>query len=283
MNSNLAPAILAAIVAISTMIAGGLFSYQLTLLGIAFGLVTIIAICAGLYSQYGHALFNGPPRHRVLIFCTALSAAIIIFAAIETGPLQDLGYLRNVVIITGRINGAHELARYVAVNNRDHTLMPITVLTFAHLFNHTDKYKNIIGYNLEYAKTDSGPWIRLCRVDLEKSNTIYFLIDNVTDAIPIIFDRRFDEILRRGPIAPNGVISGWSAWYCPALAVNCEQEHFMLTTVDATGLPEKHDMQEIKKDVPVDLLPTADVLVRPWQRTDLSIYRPHWPATCEQR
>src|SRR5580704_8073096 len=40
----------------------------------------------------------------------------IIFAAIETGPLQDLGYLRNVVIITGRINGAHELARYVTVN-----------------------------------------------------------------------------------------------------------------------------------------------------------------------
>ena len=56
----------------------------------------------------------------------------------------------------------------------------------------------------------------------------------------------------------------------------------MLTTVDATGLPEKHDVQEIKKDVPVDLLPTADVVVHPKQRTDLSAYRPHWPATCGQ-
>ena len=127
---------------------------------------------------------------------------------INTKPIPDLSYLRNVVIITGRINSAHDLPRYVAINTRDHTLMPITVLTFAHLFNHSDRHKTIIGYDLEYAKTGSGPWIRLCRVDLEKANTIYFILDNVTDAIPIILDKRFDEILRRGPIPPNDVISG---------------------------------------------------------------------------
>jgi hypothetical protein len=264
------------------MVAGGLFSYQLTLLGIAVGFVAFIAVLVSLYLRYSQSVFNEPPRRSALTFGAVLSVAAIILAVIEAKPIPDLQYLRNVVIITGRINRAHQFPRYVAISNRDHTLLPITVLTFAHIFNQTDKPETIIGYNLEYASTDSGPWIRLCRIDLEKSNIIYVIIDDATNAIPIILDRRFDEILRRGPIPPNDLISGWSAWYCPALAINCDEKHFMLTTVDATGVPEKHDVQEIRRDVPADLLPTADVYARLRQRTDLSTYRPHWPATCQQ-
>jgi hypothetical protein len=283
MNSDLSPAVVAALGLILAMIAGGLFSYQLTLLGIAFAIATIITICCGLYLQFWQRIFGQPPKRSIPLIGAFLSLAAIITGWAETKPAPNLSLLPNSALVSNVEDRVNKFSRIAAINSADHTLLPITVLTFTHILNTRETPLRIIGYSMEYAISHSGPWIRLCRVDLERQDTVYWIPDDgdLSKATAIPLQERFDEILRRGPIPPHDIISAWSAWYCPALAVNCDQVNFAFTAVDAAGITQRHDIEKINTDITPDLLPGA-YLGPGIRRVDLSGYVRRWPATCPQ-
>jgi hypothetical protein len=99
MNRDLAVALATGLAIILAMIAGGLFSYQLTLLGIAFAFATIIAILSGLYLQFWQTIFDDQPKHSVLLIGTLLSAIFIIVAVVQTPQSPDWRTFPNTALV----------------------------------------------------------------------------------------------------------------------------------------------------------------------------------------
>jgi hypothetical protein len=206
MNRSLTVAVAAGFAYILAIVACGLFIYHLTLLGIAFALATISAILCGLYVQFWEQTFGNQPKRSVPLMAALLSAAVIIFGAIQAKHSPDWRTFPNTALVFDVSDRAHPYSKLIAVD-RDHSLLPITALAFIHILNERDVSMRIVGYSLEYASVLPGPWTRLCRIDLEPGHLIYFAFNDITKAIPIRLDRRIDQILRHGPVAPRDTIS----------------------------------------------------------------------------
>jgi len=62
MNGGLTIVVAAGLAVILAVVAGGLFSYQLTRLGAAFALAAILAILCGLYVQFWEQVSGNKPK-----------------------------------------------------------------------------------------------------------------------------------------------------------------------------------------------------------------------------
>jgi len=231
-------------------------------------------------SQEMKQVFGGnKPKRVTLIVAAILSIAAIIFAAMELAHPPHSRKFPNTALVSNVSDRVHSYAKIIAVN-RDHSLLPVTVLVFVHILNDRDVPMTVVAYNLEYASVPAGPWTLLCHVDLETGHLIYFVVDDISKAIPVRLERRIDQIFRRGPVPPRDAISGWDAWYCPAMAENCDQKYFRLSIRTADGTTKSQIIDNVKTDINPNSLPSAKVVSG--GRRNLSNFPKRWPETCPQ-
>lgn len=118
-------------------------------------------------------------------------------------------------------------------------------------FNITNKQQHPvtpIGYELEIAEENEGPWIRLCRIDLQK-NEIYGMPDKVGISKWMHFQipNRLDNLMRQS-IPAHGVVSGWAAWFCPA-GTKCIMKFARLVLREAIEEPEYYPVRHAGGDL----------------------------------
>ena len=152
-------------------------------------------------------IFGKKPKRGILVMVAILSIAAIIFAAIEATRPLDWTAFPDTALVSNVSDRVHSYAKIIAVD-RNHSLLPVTVLAFIGILNDRDVPITIVGYTLEYASVPAGPWTLLCRVELGTDHLIYFVADDITKALPVRVERRLDQIIGRGPMPPRDSISG---------------------------------------------------------------------------
>jgi hypothetical protein len=222
-------------------------------------------------------IFGKKPKRGILVMVAILSIAAIIFAAIEATRPLDWTAFPDTALVSNVSDRVHSYAKIIAVD-RNHSLLPVTVLAFIGILNDRDVPITIVGYTLEYASVPAGPWTLLCRVELGTDHLIYFVADDITKALPVRVERRLDQIIGRGPLPPRDSISGWSAWYCPATAANCDQEYLRLSIREADGTTKSQIIDNVRTDISPDSLPSLKIVSR--AQRNLSSFPKRWPENC---
>lgn len=119
---------------------------------------------------------------------------------------------------------------------------PIQLLLSTTIANVQPSKVHILAYSLEVSRAGDGPWAPLCPVDV-RGHTLVWAYDPA-HAIVISTDNFLDNLLLNKTIESGQVVSGWSAWECPA---GCNFGFYRMTIRDASGVRTARIIQQPRK------------------------------------
>ena len=138
--------------------------------------------------------------------------------------------------------GPHELTAFalsaghmLAVEGGPHLIaFPVAGFMYLTLTNISTSARAITEYDLAVAPTASGPWQKLCRLDLQTKSVFFF--SDIKKAGRILSEKNLDVELGEQAIGPGDTVGGWTVWACPQISPDeCKPTFFRLSLYNSLG------------------------------------------------